>query len=98
MEKTYTAKSLTLSRKTGAKKDEGLWTAFIGLFSENNPHLVATDPIEIIDIHDVEKVRLRDLCNVSYYLMGNDIVVNNLESVTLKKEGNILTLTGKQNL
>ena len=99
MEKTYKAKSVVVSRKPGKDKDDGgLWTAFIGLFDENNPHLKAKAPIEVIDILEVEKIRIRELRNISYYLMGNDIVINNLEELVIGKEGNIVTLTGKQNL
>ena len=34
--------------------------------------------------------------NVSFYLMGNDLVINNLSEVKIKDENNIVTLTGKQ--
>jgi len=99
MEKTYKVKSVVISRKPGKDKDEdGLWTAFIGLFNENNPHLKAKAPVEVIDILEVEKVRIKELRNISYYLMGNDIVINNLEKLVISKKDNIVTLTGKQDL
>jgi hypothetical protein len=97
MDKTFKAKSITLSRKPGEDRD-GDWTAFIGLFDENNPHLKAKVPFKVLDIANVEKVRIRDLRNISYYLMGNDIIINNLTEVSIKKEGNVITLTGKQDL
>ena len=97
MNKTFEAKSITLSRKPGEDR-EGNWTAFIGLFEENNPHLKAKIPFKVLDIADVEKVRIRDLRNISYYLMGNDIIINNLTEVSIKKEGSVITLTGKQDL
>ena len=97
MEKTFNVKSVTISRKPGKDK-EGLWSAFIGLFDENNPHLKGKAPSEVLDIHEVEKVRIRELRNISYYLEGNDIIINNLKEVTISKEGNIVTLTGKQDL
>lgn len=97
MEKKFTAKSVVLSRKPG-KDPDGLKSAFIGLFEENNPHLKGRAPFEVLEIHEVEKVRVRDLRNISYYLLGNDIVINNLEEVTISKEGHIVTLTGKQDL
>ena len=99
MEKTYKAKSVIISRKPGKDKDDGgLWTAFIGLFDENNPHLKAKAPIKVIEILEVEKVRIKELRNISYYLMGNDIIVNNLEELVISKNDNIVTLTGKQDL
>jgi hypothetical protein len=98
MDKTFTAKSIVISRKPG-KDDDGFKTAFIGLFKENNPHLKAKIPFEVIEVKETEKVRIRELRNVSYYLLGNDIVINNLEEVNIKQtEANILTITGKQNL
>ena len=98
MNKTFQAKSVVISRKPGDDED-GFKTAFIGLFKDNNPHLKGKAPFEVIEIKEIEKVRLRELRNVSYYLMGNDIVINNLKEVTIKKEeNNIVTVTGKQNL
>lgn len=97
MEKIFKVKSVVLSRKPG-KDEEGFKSAFIGLFDENNPHLKGRAPFEVLEIHDIEKVRIRDLMNVSYYLLGNDIVINNLSEVTITHEGNIVEITGKQDL
>ncbi|MBU0460106.1 MAG: hypothetical protein KKH52_02330 [Nanoarchaeota archaeon] len=97
MDKTFQAKSIIISRKPGKDK-EGLWTAFIGLFQENNPHLKGRAPFEVLDIKEVEKVRFWELRNISFYLMGNDIVINDLTEVRLKKEKDVLTVTGKQKL
>lgn len=94
---TYKAKSVVVSRKPGKEK-EGLWSAFIGLFEENNPHLHGKVPSEVVEIKEVEKIRLRELRNVSFYLMGNDLVVNNLISVTIDFKDGVVTLTGKQEL
>lgn len=95
--KTFVAKSIVVSRKPGKTKDT-LWSAFIGLFNENNPHLKAKAPFEVVEIKEIEKVRIKELRNISYYLVGNDIVINNLTKVTIEREGNIVTLTGEQNL
>lgn len=97
MNQTFKVKSVVISRKPGRKEDT-LKTAFIGLFEDNNPHLKAKAPSKVLEIPEVEKVRIRDLLNVSYYLLGNDIVINNLEEVHIIKEGQIVTLTGKQTL
>ncbi len=95
---TYQAKSITISRKPGKRKEEGLWSAFIGLFEENNPHLKAKAPLDVLEIKEIEKVRIKDLRNVSYYLMGNDIVINDLKEVNVDVQESILTLTGRQEL
>ena len=94
---SYKAKSVTISRKPAEKK-EGTWSAFIGLFDENNPHLKAKAPIKVIEMKDVEKVRIRDLRNISYYLLGNDIVINNLVELNIDLKESIVTLTGRQEL
>ncbi|MBI4151546.1 hypothetical protein HY496_01135 [Candidatus Woesearchaeota archaeon] len=95
--KKFKAKSITVSRKPSETKEEA-WSAFIGLFQENNPHLKGRAPFEVLDIPEVEKVRIRELRNISYYLMGNDIIINNLDEVTIAREGFVLTITGRQSL
>ena len=95
MTEKYHAKSVVVSRKPG--KDEN-WSAFIGLFDENNPHLKAKVPIEVIEIKDIEKVRIRDLINISYYLRGNDIVINDLKEIRIEVEEKIVTITGIQSI
>lgn len=95
--KTFRAKSVIVSRKPGKSKDTP-WSAFIGLFNENNPHIKGKAPFEVLEIKALEKVRFRELRNISFYLSGNDIVVNNLKSVSFLKEGNILTIIGEQEL
>lgn len=98
MVQTYKAKSITISRKPSEIED-GFKTAFIGLFKDNNPHLKGKVPFEVIEIKNVEKIRIRELRNISYYLMGNDIVINNLEVINIdNSEKNIVVITGKQNL
>ena len=92
-------KSIVVSRKPGKDKD-GLWSAMIGLFDENNPHLKAKVPFKSLEFSDIIKVRLRDLRNVSLYLMGNDLVINNLITLQIEVDEakRILTLSGKQEL
>lgn len=91
----YNAKSIIISRKPG--KEES-WIAFIGLFNDNNPHLKAKEPIEVIEIENIEKVRVRDLINVSYYLRGNDLVINDLKEVHIEVKDKIVLITGHQTI
>ncbi|MBI4147593.1 hypothetical protein HY494_02995 [Candidatus Woesearchaeota archaeon] len=95
--KKYKVKSVVVSRKPSHQNDE-VWHAFIGFFDENNPHLKGKVPFEVVEIQNVQKVRINELRNISYYLMGNDIVINNLEELTIQQEDGVVTLTGKQNL
>ncbi|HLD40366.1 MAG TPA: hypothetical protein VJB13_04450 [Candidatus Nanoarchaeia archaeon] len=96
--KKYKVKSVVVSRKPSHKNEE-VWHAFIGFFDENNPHLKGKIPFEVVEIQNVQKVRINELKNISYYLMGNDIVINNLEELTIQQDNDgVVTLTGKQNL
>ena len=95
--KSFKAKSVIISRKPGKTK-ESHFSAFIGLFDENNPHMKGRAPFEVVEIKEIEKVRIFDLRNVSFYLMGNDIVINNLLNVKIEKLGNVVTVTGEQDL
>ena len=92
---TYDVKSITISKKAGGSEDK-YRIAFIGLFDENNPHLKAKAPFKVLEIDDIEKVRLHDLRNVSFYLVGNDIVINNLEKINVDTSEGVVTLSGKQ--
>lgn len=93
----HRVKSVVISRKPGKDRD-GLWSAFIGLFNENNPHLKGREPFEVVEIEEVEKIRLHELRNVSFYLMGNDLVINNMTQLKIDNESGIVTLSGKQEL
>ncbi|MFA6461406.1 MAG: hypothetical protein WCV90_04000 [Candidatus Woesearchaeota archaeon] len=95
----FKVKSVVISRKPGKDKD-GLWTAFLGIFNDNNPHLTAKAPLKVLEYPEIEKVRIRELRNISYYLMGNDIVINNLVELVIDvdKKTHVLTLMGVQDL
>src|SRR3989339_1283233 len=95
----YYNKSVILSRKPGKAKDDP-WSILIALFDENNPHLKGKTPFRVLEFENIEKVRLWDLRNISFYLAGNDLVINDLVflNIELKKEDRIITLTGQQEL
>ncbi|MBN1792944.1 hypothetical protein JW826_04655 [Candidatus Woesearchaeota archaeon] len=96
-DQTITVKttSVLLSRMVKGSKDDDFKTAIFRFFSRNNPHLQEGFPNKIIQYTNTEKVRIMGL-NVSYYLEGNDIVINDLEEVTLSHEGTKIFLTAKQ--
>ncbi len=73
-------------------------TALITMFAKNNPHKCAEVPTDTVEIENIEKVRIKDLVNISYYLEGNDMVINDLEEVSIEQDGSILTLRGKQSI
>ena len=83
-----------VSRKPAAVADQ-FKTAVIGLYDSNNPHKQGKFPHTIYEFSNIEKVRIKGL-NVSYYLEGNDIVINDLEELMLIHENKFLVLKGYQ--
>ena len=88
------AKSVIISRKPDRKEDT--WAIQIALFNENNPHLKGRSPSRVLEFNEIEKVRIRELKNVSFYSAGNDLVINDLIEMSLGSEKGIITLTGRQ--
>ena len=88
-----------LGRKPAENADEEFKCAVISFFDINNPHKVGTAPIKVLDFPNMEKVRLRNL-SVSYYLEGNDLVINDLHEVTLEvdEEKRKIIIRGKQDV
>jgi hypothetical protein len=83
-----------LSRKPAV--DDNLYkTAVISLYDSNNPHKNNEFPTLTYEFTNIEKVRLKCL-NISYYLEGNDIVINDLEEILILREGSMLILKGYQ--
>ena len=83
-----------VSRKP-AKNPTVFKTAVIGLYDMNNPHKINKFPTTIYEFSNIEKVRIKGL-NLSYYLEGNDLVINDLEELMIIREGTFLVLKGYQ--
>lgn len=83
-----------VSRKP-EEKDDDFKTAVIGLYTENNPHKKGLFPFMTYEFTNIEKIRLKGL-NVSYYLEGNDLIINDLEELMILKEKTFLILKGYQ--
>ncbi|HLC22405.1 MAG TPA: hypothetical protein VJJ79_01385 [Candidatus Nanoarchaeia archaeon] len=90
----YLAKSIILSRKPGAPKDQ-FKTLLVALFDANDAHKSGKTPLKVLEYLNVEKVRLTKL-QVSYYLEGNDLIVNDLSEVNIKQDGALVVIDGKQ--
>jgi len=88
-------KSVLISQLDDDKSDNQYKTAVLRLFDVNNPHKKDVFPTHVYKFSNTEKVRIRRL-NVSYYLEGEDIVVNDLEELYITREGNKLILRGYQ--
>ncbi len=93
----YETKSIMIGRKPRVGENE-FKTATIALFNENNPHKAGGVPTKVLDFENIEKIRINELRNISYYLEGNDLVVNNLLEIEVTQEGTFIIITGKQNI
>jgi hypothetical protein len=88
--------SVLISRDESEKGDSQFRTAVLRLFKVNNPHKKKNVfPTHVFRFTNIEKVRVRRL-NVSYYLEGPDIVVNDLEELYLIQEDHKLVIKGYQ--
>lgn len=83
-----------VSRKPAVGDDE-YKTATIGIYEVNNPHKQAKFPTVIYEFTNIEKVRIKSI-NLSYYLEGNDLIINDLEELYIIREGSMLILKGYQ--
>lgn len=91
----YKTKSILIGRKKKYEDNFDVRPCFVSLFNENNPHKSGEAPFEILDFEKVHKVSIENL-KVHYLLPGNDLVVNDLEYIEVKKDGTDLLLTGRQ--
>jgi len=83
-----------VSRKPAMNNDE-FKTAVVGLYDVNNPHKQGKFPHTVYEFSNIEKVRIKGL-NVSYYLEGNDLIINDLEELMIIHEKSFLVLKGYQ--
>lgn len=82
-------------KKYGSHQDDHP-TLVIKLFDVNNPHKIPNIfPKIVYEFTNIEKVRIRRL-NVSYYLDGEHIVINDLEELYITHDGNKVFLKAYQ--
>lgn len=84
-----------LISRSETRKGREYRSAIIKLFKINNPHKTQKFPFLTYEFSEIEKVRIRKM-NVSYYLEGNDVVINDLEELYIIHEGNKIILKGYQ--
>ncbi|MBI4738717.1 hypothetical protein HY772_04020 [Candidatus Woesearchaeota archaeon] len=89
-------KSLLISRLPRQGNNE-YKSVSIKLFNVNDPHKTLEEPVQTLEFHNIEKVRIRRM-NVSYYTEGNDLIVNHLEEVYFMYNGTTLIVRGYQGL
>lgn len=91
----HETKSVIIGRKQKTDEDGFFRTCFVALYDMNNPHKVNEVPKDIIEFERKDKIVINGF-NISYLLGGNDLVINNLEYVEIKEEGDHLVISGKQ--
>ncbi len=88
--------SVLIGTETCERDAEECNAVVLRLFKVNNPHKKHNVfPTHVFRFNDIEKVRIRRL-NVSYYLEGPHIVVNDLEELYITHEDHKLILKGYQ--
>jgi hypothetical protein len=65
--------------------DDEYMIGVIKLFEVNNPHKTMCLPKKTLEFRNIEKIRIRNLA-VSYYLEGNDIIINDIIEIYIKVE------------
>jgi hypothetical protein len=88
------AKSVLIGRLP-RKEGDKFKTAVVRLYNVNNPHKTTEFPTKTFEFSNTEKIRLRRM-NVSYYLEGNDLVINDLEEIYITREDTKLIIKGYQ--
>ncbi len=83
-----------ISRKPNDKNAE-FKTAVIAIYDSNNPHKLNKFPMVTYEYTNIEKVLIKGL-NISYYLEGNDLIINDLEELFVIHEETILIVKGYQ--
>jgi hypothetical protein len=89
----YQTKSVVFGRKPRQEGCE-FKTAFFKLYNSAKP-LEHEFPDKELDFRDVEKVELRNE-DLDYYLEGNDLVMDNIKSITIDQKGNTLHVKVKK--
>ena len=90
----YKTKSVILGR-TKRQDKESDYPVFLHLFDINNPHKTGEVPIKMVEFPDIHKVEIKGL-DILYLPRGNDLVINNLETLKVETEDNHIFISGKQ--
>ena len=89
----YNYKCAIVARKKIRETDS--YNCLINMFDINEGHLSGEVPKEFLEFENVKKVEINGL-NLCYFLIGNDVVINDMESLEITEEDDKLLITGKQ--
>ena len=91
----YKTKSVIIGRKKRPNETDEDYPCFVHLFDINNPHTSGKVPKDMIEFPHMHKVIIKGL-DVNYLLMGNDIVINDLEEIDIEAIEGHVHVSGKQ--
>ncbi len=89
----YKTKSVIIGRKKGGTED--FKPCFFALFDVNDPHQKNIVPKKIVQFDRIHKIIIEGV-NVNYLLPGNDLVINNLKNLELRRDGEHIHVKAKQ--
>ncbi|MBD3361234.1 hypothetical protein GF358_00410 [Candidatus Woesearchaeota archaeon] len=85
--------------KRGKRDEEGNCPIFVHLFNINDPHKTDKVPDKFLEFNNIHKIIIDGLA-ISYLLAGQDILINDLEYIKVKKDEydphHHLIISGKQ--
>ncbi|MFP4112072.1 MAG: hypothetical protein ACLFUO_03660 [Candidatus Woesearchaeota archaeon] len=84
----YETKSALIARK---KIDEDKYNCIVNLFDINNPQESKEAPKTPLEFEDIDHVEI-DCRKINFYLLGNDIVLNDLSSIEIEQDENVLRI------
>ena len=95
----YKTKSAMVGKR-GKRDEEGNCPIFVHLFNINDPQKTDKVPDQFLEFEQIHKIIIKNL-DVSYLLAGQDILINNLEFLEVKKDKydpeHHLVISGRQN-
>ena len=86
----YKTKSVLVTRLPRIGDNE-FKTASIKLFKINDPHKTDELPNKTFEYPNIEKIVIKNI-ELDYYLVGNDIIINNLEDIEIEQKGTIIEI------
>lgn len=91
----HKAKSIIIGRMKRKSEEDLNCPCFVSLFQIHQPHKSGQVPDKILNFENIRKIELHGL-DIEYQLAGNDIIVDNLSSVSIAQKGEVIVVTGKQ--
>ena len=88
----YQTKAAVIGRK---KVAEDKYNCIINLFDINDPHLTKEIPKECLEFEEVDHINIAPF-KIGYFLLGNDLIINDLNKFIVEQDGSVLNISGNQ--